>query len=224
MTIRILNLDAVKQNIIEAAMPNIEKIVLQALRDAQPKIAIAFVRAFRRTIVGQSFYGKFEADKERDVVAHIGLTPEDADRFKKEIEDSLKDAIKISPTRRRGPHLSFEINAENIGNKLENEVEGSYISEESGEVIPWLDWLLNGGHVNATIKFEADLKGGFRNSNPRSGRAIMVNFAGKGYWSTDNYLNFSKSGDNFVVDMTTDDRWKADAEAILFKEIAEALQ
>lgn len=227
MALRIINLDDLKKQVTKAAMKKIEVIALEAIREAQPQLATAFIKAFRRTIVGQSLLGKSRSDPERDAAAHLGFYDDELSDIRQSIEDSLRDAIEIAPTRRRYNVFSFSIKSVDISEKLLEDVDGSY--ESDGGTVPWLEWLIHGGQVDATILFDLSDKS---KKYSRSERALMVGkgsrrkesrFANKHPWDIDEYGRFAKD-ENFVVDMTGDETWKAEAASIAFDAIARKLK
>lgn len=217
--IQISNLSDVKKQILEhITKKEFPTIVDKTIANSKRRLAFALVRAFKRTIVSKGLLGKYAFNLDKDIPAHMGLVEAYSIQSEKDISDALFNAIKFGPLVRKGNSISFTVTTDDLGQYVLSEVQGIYTSENSkGEStqIPWLDWLINGGRVSATVSISGDFADKVFS---RSQRAIMTNPNG-GDWDTEDYNRFSESGDGFVVDIVEDEKFYLDSEYIIRSEL-----
>lgn len=220
ITVKITNIDTVKKKIRKKISSEVfPKVLKTAENNAIPKLIEEFNDALERTEAFQGLNGAFQNDENRDVSAHLGIIPEFAedsiDQIKRIIKDKVFRADAIGKS--RDGAIGFKFTVKNIAEELLQIPNATYPSKSTD--IPWLQWLLKGGSVDAEIVFGIKV-GRDRFETSRSERAIM---RPTGDWNIDDYNRFSKNG-NFLADALLDEIWIANSEKIIIDEVKKALK
>lgn len=220
VSIKITNLENVKKKIKKKmAVEVFPKVLKSAENNAIPRLIQEFNDALERTEAFQGLNGAFRNDENRDVAAHLGIIPEFAedsiDQIKRIVKDKVFRADAIGKT--RDGVIGFKFTVKNLANEFLQIPNAVYPSDTTD--IPWLEWLLKGGSVDAEILFSVRV-GRNRFETSRTERAIM---RPTGDWNIDDYNRFSKNG-NFIADALLDEIWIANSEKIIIEEVKKALK
>lgn len=210
--------------------------------DSKDDIIRAFFESLQKNRVFQLLLSNDDLDPRNDLRGHLGLTSQLADAAANEIESIIADSLEFNNLDRKslrkvigrrggkfakvGEALSigFSISFKRLENNVRNISSGSYISEPSGETIPWMHWLLDGGFVgDYRIAFADDeviqrIQDYISPSTSRSGRAIMLR-SNTEDWDIDQDTALRPGGKNFVLKVLEDPRWKEKVRKILLNRI-----
>jgi len=189
--------------------------VRESLNIIRPELSEKFVEAYDRTLLHQALIGDFSGNKEFDLPAHLGFGRDPAPSaidVDSQIRFGLSEVLQVTPIRRSYGKFSFNITVVGFQEILQSQLDGSYITEK-GDIINWLEWLLEGiGDIDGySIRFDYELKNVNIGSISRSGRAIMVKDGGG--WSVGDYT-FAEN-ENFIIDILNDLTWQEDAQNIV---------
>lgn len=222
VSIKILNLENISKQILEKLSDNtvLKREVRRAIEEVKPKIGVAFIRAFKRTLVYKGLRGDFANDPQKDVQAHMGI--EDTSGILENMSSALAEAVEIGPFRKDRLIYRFRFQSKDLGEYLLSKVEDNQYNSKGGTVY-WLEWLINGVELDVGISFEdwdSILKNDSRYES-RTGRALMLQ--DEPDWSTDEYSNFSEKGINFLVDMVQDEKWLEDVEKLVVNQLRKNL-
>jgi len=155
--------------------------------------------------VWQGLAGNKVGDRILDLQAVLGI--EDPGQVLSELESVLLESIKVKvkEDRSKGGRHSLLIGIVNKGdaNRITGVSGGSYISDQSGETINWMEWIMFGrsdpvskslvyaGSGDSNISLENFI------SKSRTGRALMI---GDGGWDIRDHI----STENFIVEAFQD--------------------
>lgn len=220
-TIRLGKINASELTSAVLADKTFQAALREALSVAKVRIGKATVASFKRTTAGRGLRtGVFDGKPELDIKAHLGFDDTRAKKAYDAIEEVLQKALEIAPLRKDRNAIRIRVSYTNLEDYiLENSTDVTYPNDgASGGQIEWLQWLLKGGGtVGFAIAFGDEMGGS------RSGRAVMVKSKDAEDWDIADYGNFA-DGDNFVVDIFTDERWQEDVQDILDKSVVRALR
>lgn len=162
--------------------------VLRKMREVQANVEEE-IRAILQNRLGelptiQALLGSYPYDQRKDLQAAVGLTDEMADNAVNEFIDDIADSFIIQVTDKDPfPELRLRIGGEGIRRAAEK---ASYVSEKSGEEIPWGTWIVEGEsdpifhslvHIeNATNILASNEAITKFIAASRSGRALMAPF------------------------------------------------
>lgn len=151
-------------------------------------------------------------DESRDVPAHLGLSDSDAIDAAYEIMDIVRRDVVFNRIQKidKGA-IGFRMNTKNLIDSIRNVDSGN-------SDIPWMDWLLDGGNADAEIWFyKRPLTSSQGEEISRSGRAIMREYGGSGFWDIDDYYKFVEDGNsnNFVEEAFTKPEWREASEKLI---------
>lgn len=196
------------------------KVFPQVLKSAQlvlqDELKELLVDSFQRTLVIRSLQLDFIGDELRDVPAHLGLSDSDSVDIAYKILDLIKYNFVFNIIQKiDNGAIGFRINIENLLQEIRN-------LDTSESDIPWMDWLLDGGNADAEIWFvKKPLSSAQGDEYSRSGRAIMREFGGNGFWDIDEYHRFVEDGEsnNFVEEALNDQTWRNNARDLILNYI-----
>lgn len=201
----------------EAARKLFPGMLRRAAEAARPELIQALLEAFRRTIAIKGIFGENAGNEEEDAQAHLGLTDDMAQGALEEISEAIEETLEFSAITVRSGKVGFNITFNELTSAIAGISSGSYVSDsKSGSfTIPWMDWLLNGGSVDASIIFDDS-------EESRSGRAVMLEKNPFGSWDVDDYERFAEN-ENFVIDALEDETWKSESFEIMVRYIEEEI-
>ena len=194
------------------------KVLRAAIKGSKKKLIDAFMEAIGRTMALRGIFDEYSGDLDKDVRAHLGLDEDIQSRIHGEIHEAVRQSLVSTDVMKRGRYIGFDIVFENLIELIGGIPSGTYDSinkEGDSTSIPWMDWLLRGGGVSASIMFSEELD----DFQSRSGRAIMLEKAPFGAWDIDDYDKFAEN-DNFVFDALEDTQFVEDAYNIIVTAIA----
>lgn len=226
-----INISKVKEDILKRVSRNIlPRVILDATPILKAGLVPLFLETINNTTVFKALRGEFDGDELYDVPAHLGLSTSSSYSAAQNIMESIENILlsqqvvtRTTKGRFGGTNaISFNISLENLAEQVKentNYSEYTSISKRGEFVIPWLEWLLDGGNVDGyEIVFDDGSYDANFFKNSRSGRAVMDKGSG---WSMPTN-NFAIRGSNFIEEALTDSQWIINAQ-ILIKETIEDL-
>lgn len=227
-SIKIISIDQLKKGVGRRVLIGLEDPIRAGLKAAKPDLIDSLVRAVSRNQVILGLQGQFAGDEMRDVQAHLGMTDTLSQGAIEEIIQVFRSAVELTNPRYTGKNITLGISLSNMQDQIANISLNRYTSDSSGQVIPWMHWLLKGGQVKAEIDFDLSANEEYKS---RSGRALMYGekteddktFENGTGWNIDDYDRFAK-GTNFLIDIVRDKTWLVEAREILINHLKSALK
>lgn len=221
--IRITNLNELKKEINQQISDRyLKQVMIRAQRNALTKIKGALMGAFERTLLFQALKGYYRGDENLDAPAHLGMTDKFAKMAVQEILGAIKQNFELESvvTSREGV-IGFRATIADLTTVIENipDAYKTIYSERSGEDLPWLDWVINGGsNIDYAINFYAER---LKSPPNRSGRATMQDL-GTLDWDIETYNRFAQ-GENFIQDAVLDPQWQEESVSIITRTIQDEM-
>lgn len=210
------NSNQLQQDLVKEVIKELNKILKGKFpQELEEDIVDLFIKYLRRHKVVLGLTGFYAGDEDKDYQAIFGLETSKAIQAIQEMEEAVRAAIRISfkvnATKksitytvtfyyedlelaiRSIPSGEYTYNYKEVrfaGNKV-NVTERPY-------TLPWLDWLLDGAEVNASLEFDVDKK---ELDESRSGRATMHRTGSGWDWLGVNFIEEIALNPKFARDL-----------------------
>lgn len=199
----------------DKVLPRVLKVAQLELQDNLQELLID---SFERTLVVRALQLDFIGDEQKDVPAHLGLSDSDSVDAAFRILEAVRTKFVFNRIQKiDNGAIGFRVST----NSLLEEIRGIAGTESD---IPWMDWLIDGGSADAEIWFvKRPLSNADGDDYSRSGRAVMREFGGSGFWDIDSYHRFVEgdNANNFIEEAIGDEKWRNQARDMIFSFIAD---
>lgn len=195
---QITNFNEVKEQLEISATELFNILLNQCLPLLNSFVKEQFLSYFADSDVWRGLIGDFAGDPDMDLQAQLGVPLDIVYDAYEEIGTVIELSLEVSKPiiNTSDKSISFNLDFPNINEYISNIPSNAYISNKSGENIPWISWLLFGGNVEGySIKYIGYGESGRLDKSiqlySRTGRALMINDGGS--WSTQDFLGFDEA-------------------------------
>ena len=208
----------IEEAIKDVAFAEILPQVINAAKDSiQTAIIPEVIEAIRNTETWDAIRGVFKGDPQRDLQAVLGIA--NPEPVLEDILSIIQSNIRVDVLQSSNEfgYIITLLTNESYQNMIAGAI-GSYVSEPSGETIPWLRWLLLGSSdliVGYALAFEGSSIKSF--SKSRTGRAIMRKTK-SGRWSIEDHVSGNEEN-NFLFEALDSPKTLGVIQGIIIREL-----